>query len=180
MSIEELIHGCKRQDRRVQKALFLKYKDLLYNISLKYCRNASEAEDNVHDAFITVFEKINTYKGEGSFEGWMKRITIFKAIDKFKDAIRFNSEVKETAEEDTSIPEEHKPDLAEILHLLQELPDQYRLVFSLYELDDHSHKEISELLGISEGTSKSNLHRAKAILKERILALKVKSHKTMN
>lgn len=179
MSTEELIHGCLQKDRRVQKALFLKYKNILYHISLKYCRNEQQAQDNVHDAFITIFETIGSYKGHGSFEGWMKRITIFKAIDKFKDSIKFNSEVTETVDTDTTLNTEVQLPIEEIFRLIHELPDQYRIVFSLYELDDLSHKEIAEILGISEGTSKSNLHRAKTLLKERILAFNASAHNTM-
>ena len=138
-------------------------------VSLKYCRNEAEAEDNLHNAFIEIFTSIGKYKGNGSFEGWMKRITINKAIDSFKRTLQLVT-VKDDFPDDFTITDEEMNLPADyILTLVQQLPDQYRLVFSLYELDDYTHKEIAEMLSISESTSKSNLHRAKSILKEKII-----------
>jgi RNA polymerase sigma-70 factor (ECF subfamily) len=166
---EELIYKCKKNDREAQSELFSRYKDTLFLLSLKYCRNEKEAEDNLHDAFIIIFKSIKKYRYKGSFEGWMKRITIYKAIDKYKAkrpiSIEFNNDILE----DTSVYSEHENlPLDVILNHIQELPDQYRLVFNLYQLDDYSHKEIASLLSISEGTSKSNFHRAKLILRKNI------------
>ena len=154
-----------------QKALYNLYDKKLFNLSLKYCTSLSDAEDNLHDSFIEIFSSISKYKAEGSFEGWMKRITINKAISKFKSAIQQQAlDLKTVTISDTDIeinPEELPLDI--LLQLIQNLPNQYRLVFNLYELDDYSHKEIAQMLSISEGTSKSNLHKAKGILKEKIL-----------
>ena len=141
---------------------------MLFMLSLKYCKNEAEAEDNLHNAFIEIFTSIGKYKNSGSFEGWMKRITINKAIDSFKKTLQLVP-VKDDIPDDITITTEEMNLPADyILLLVQQLPDQYRLVFSLYELNDYSHKEIAEMLSISESTSKSNLHRAKAILKEKI------------
>ncbi|MCG2418221.1 sigma-70 family RNA polymerase sigma factor [Aequorivita sp. F47161] len=173
MKIEELIKLCIKNDRKAQNELFRKYKDTLFFISLKYCRNEVDAEDNLHDAFITIFQKIKTYKNKGSFEGWMKRITIYKAIDKYKVSKPVNIEINnDLLEETVEIEADLKISLNEILQLIQDLPDQYRLVFNLYQMDGFSHKEIASLLNISEGTSKSNYHRAKLILREKIVAIK--------
>jgi RNA polymerase sigma factor (sigma-70 family) len=146
------------------------YKDALYVLSLKYCPNESEAEDNLHNAFIEIFTKIDQYKGKGTFEGWAKRITINKAIDSYKKTMHLLP-IREDATEDTTI-DDNDMDLSldYLLSLVQELPNQYRMVFCLYELDDYPHKEIAEMLSISESTSKSNLHKAKAILKQKITA----------
>ncbi|MGV9003200.1 RNA polymerase sigma factor [Flavobacterium sp.] len=138
-------------------------------LSLKYCSNQVEAEDNLHNAFIEIFTNIKNYKGKGSFEGWIKRITINKAIDSYKK----NYQLIPISEKHFNDEEIDENDIVEysaeyILALVQELPNQYRLVFCLYELDDFSHQEIAKLLSISIGTSKSNLHRAKIILKEKI------------
>ena len=172
MKIEELIKQCIKNDREAQNELFRKYKDTLYFTSLKYCRNEADAEDNLHDAFITIFQKIKTYKNKGSFEGWMKRITIYKAIDKYKTKKPLNVEIKDDILEDEVIVEnEENLSLDQLLKLIQNLPDQYRLVFNLYQMDRFSHKEIASLLNISEGTSKSNYHRAKLILRDKIMAL---------
>ena len=172
MKIEELIKQCIKNDRAAQNELFRKYKDTLYFTSLKYCRNEADAEDNLHDAFIAIFQKIKTYKNKGSFEGWMKRITIYKPVDKYKTKKPLNVEIKDDILEDEVIVEyEENLSLDQLLTLIQNLPDQYRLVFNLYQMDGFSHKEIASLLNISEGTSKSNYHRAKLILRDKIMAL---------
>ncbi|RFN59809.1 RNA polymerase sigma factor [Marixanthomonas ophiurae] len=170
---EKLIERCKKRDRAAQSELFEKYKNTLYFLSLKYCRNEADAEDNTQDAFITIFEKIKSYKGKGSFEGWMKRITIYKAIAKYKIKKTTAVDYKNALLEDTTI-EENKMNfpLETLLNMVQKLPDQYRLVFNLYQLDGFSHKEVANLLAISESTSKSNYHRAKQLLKNDILKLK--------
>ena len=171
------VKQCIKNDRKAQNELFRMYKDSLFFISLKYCRNEVDAEDNLHDTFITIFQKIKTFKGKGSFEGWMKRITIFKAIDKYKEIKPLSIEINNDLLEDT-VEVENDEDLSidQLLKLIQELPDQYRLVFNLYQLDGFSHKEIASLLNISEGTSKSNYHRAKLTLREKINELS----KTLN
>lgn len=172
MKIEKLIKQCIRNDRTAQNELFLKYKDILYFTSLKYCRNEVDAEDNLHDAFITIFQKINTFKNKGSFEGWMKRITIFKAIDKYKKNRFLHVEINdEILTKPVVLDADPKLSIEQLLKLIQELPDQYRLVFNLYQLDGYSHKEIASLLNISEGTSKSNYHRAKMALQKKIKIL---------
>ena len=174
MKEAELIKACIKNDRTAQNELFRKYKDTLYFTSLKYCRNEADAEDNLHDAFITIFQKLKTCKNKGSFEGWMKRITIYKAIDKYKTKRPLNVEIKENLLEDEVIVEsEENLSLDQLLALIQDLPDQYRLVFNLYQMDGFSHKEIASLLNISEGTSKSNYHRAKLILRDKIIALSI-------
>ncbi|QIE60410.1 sigma-70 family RNA polymerase sigma factor [Rasiella rasia] len=170
MKLEELIKACKKNDRTAQSQLFEQYKDVLYYISLKYSRNEVEAEDNLHDAFMVIFDKIGTYKNKGSFEGWMKRITMFKAIDRYKNnkyvPTEFNDNILEA---DVSISSEtDSPPLDILLKYIQELPDGYRLVFNMYQMDGYSHKEVARILGISEGTSKSNYHRAKLLLQKRI------------
>lgn len=169
MKEAELIKQCIKNNRTAQNELFWKYKDTLFFISLKYCRNKADAEDNLHDTFINIFQNIKTYKSKGSFEGWMKRITIFKAIDKYKKNTLINIEIKDDIlAEPITIDDEQNLSLEQLLNLIQELPDQYRLVFNLYQLDGYPHKEIASLLNISEGTSKSNFHRAKVILQDKI------------
>lgn len=169
LNIEELIKQCIKNDRTAQNELYRKYKDTLFFISLKYCRNEVDAEDNLHDAFITIFQKIKTYKNKGSFEGWMKRICIYKAIDKYKVRKPLNIEINDDILEDqVEIEEDPNITLDQLLKLIQELPDQYRLVFNLYQMDGFSHKKIAALLNISEGTSKSNYHRAKLTLRDKI------------
>ncbi len=169
MDLDKIIKGCIKYNAGAQEELYRRYKDMLFVLSLKYCRNEAEAEDNLHNAFIEIFTSINKYKASGSFEGWMKRIAINKAIDSYKKSIQMIP-IKDDYMGDTDVTDtEMDLPMDRLLSFVQQLPDKYRLVFSLYELDDHSHKEIAQLLDISEGTSKSNLHRAKAILKEKII-----------
>ncbi|MFT5890564.1 MAG: RNA polymerase sigma factor (sigma-70 family) [Dokdonia sp.] len=172
MDKTQLIAGCKKNDLAAQRLLFLKYKDLVYTSSLKYCRNKAEAEDNVHDVFIVIFETIHKYKNKGSFEGWIKRIAIHKAVDKFrqKKTTDLPYQIESDSREVTIDKEYIDIPIDAIFEAIQELPERYRLVFNLYQLDDYSHKEIATMLSISVGTSKSNFHRAKQILKEKILA----------
>lgn len=140
----------------------------LFSVSLKYSRNKTEAEDNLQDAFLTIFEKIGQYKHKGSFEGWMKRITINTVLQKYRKQQVFEIVNEENLREPEVEVEEENVPLDFLLKIVQELPDRYRMVFNLYALDGFSHKEIAEMLGISEGTSKSNLSRARAILKSKV------------
>jgi len=173
LELEKLLKKCKKGDRKAQQSLYTIYKDRLFALSMKYCKNRDEAQDNLQDSFVTIFTKINTYKSTGSFEGWMKRIVINKAIDRYKRKPYLESiDDHQIEENDTTIDEEDTAiPLQTLLTLVQELPDRYRLVFNLYQLDNYTHKEIAASLNISQGTSKPNLHRAKMILKERIIAL---------
>lgn len=124
----------------------------------------------MQDSFLTIFKKINQYNNKGSFEGWIKRITINTALQKYREKVPLQLVVDEEEIEDV-VEINPEVNVNILLELIQDLPDRYRLVFNLYVLDNFSHKEISEMLKISEGTSKSNLSRAKFILKEKIKAL---------
>lgn len=168
MSLEELIYHCKKGNRQGQEQLYKKYASVLFGICLKYSRNKTEAEDNLHDAFMTIFNKIDQYKEKGSFEGWIKRITVNTVLQKYRKEEHLNV-ISDDIEEDVLIESDYSDiSLKTLLGYIQELPTKYRITFNLYVLDGYSHKEISELLGTSTGTSKSNLARARMILKERI------------
>src|SRR5690606_26753951 len=134
-----------------------------------YSRNASEAEDNLHDSFMTIFKKINGYSYKGSFEGWIKRITVNTVLQKYRKQGTFDS-LPYNLEEDINVSTEQQEEysLDYLLGIIQSLPDRYRLTFNLYVLDGYSHKEIATMLDISEGTSKSNLARAKMALRNKI------------
>jgi len=168
LSLDELIHKCKKGNRQAQELLYRKYSRVLFGICLKYSRNRVEAEDNLHDSFMTIYEKIDQYKFKGSFEGWIKRITVNTVLQKYRKE-EFLNVVSENTEEETEddIPYADIA-LSTLLRYVQELPNKYRITFNMYVLDGYSHKEISEQLGTSPGTSKSNLARARMILKERI------------
>lgn len=172
MSLEELIQNCKKQQRKAQEHLYKLYCNKLFALCLKYSRNKEEAEDNLQDAFLTIFKKINTYNSIGSFEGWLKRITINTILQKYRKKNVFNIVNDNIEEEEEIILEVTKEQcsLDFLLKIIQELPDRYRITFTMYVLDGYSHKEIAEMLKISEGTSKSNLARARILLKKKLEA----------
>lgn len=172
MNLDQIIKGCIKQNRKSQEELYNLYYKSLFVISLKYCQNDAEAEDNLHDTFIEIYKNIKNFKATGSFEGWMKRILINKAISRYKNSFFLTSIKDDNIPEITITDAEMDYPIDYLLSIIQELPHQYRLVFNLYELDEYSHKEIGEMLSISESTSKSNLHRAKSILKEKITSKK--------
>lgn len=168
MSLEELVNLCKKGDRKSQEQLYRQYSNILFGICLKYSGNKTEAEDNLHDSFMTIFEKIGQFRSEGSFEGWMKRITVNTVLQKYRKREHLNV-VSENLEEETEVePMYADIGLQTLLKYIQELPNKYRLTFNMYVLDGYTHKEISAQLGTTPGTSKSNLARARMILKERI------------
>tara|TARA_B100000949_G_scaffold197260_1_gene183264 strand:- start:959 stop:1396 length:438 start_codon:yes stop_codon:yes gene_type:complete len=140
---------------------------------LKYSRNKTEAEDNLHDSFMTIFDKVDQYGFKGSFEGWIKRITVNTVLQKYRKDQHLNVVSENTEGEVEVETEDMDISLSTLLGYIQELPHKYRLTFNLYVLDGYSHKEISEMLGTSTGTSKSNLARAKAILREKIEKAKI-------
>jgi RNA polymerase sigma factor (sigma-70 family) len=169
MSLDKLILGCANKEPIAQEQLYRLFAGKMFALCLKYSKNKEEAEDNLQDGFIQIFDKISQFKNKGSFEGWMKRIIINTALQKYRDKNVLNVVYDFVDEEDVMVEvEEDEISLDYLLKLIQELPNQYRLVFNLYVLDGYSHKEISKELKISEGTSKSNLSRARAILKEKI------------
>lgn len=168
MSLKELIDHCKKGDIKAQEQLYRKYSNILFGICLKYSRNKTEAEDNLHDSFMTIFDKVGQFRSKGSFEGWMKRITVNTVLHKYRKEEHLNV-VSENQEESVEIDSGYANiGLQTLLQYIQELPNKYRLTFNMYVLDGYSHKEISQKLGTSTGTSKSNLARARMILKEKI------------
>lgn len=168
MSLEQLIEQCKKNDVKAQSQIYKLFASKLFSICLKYSRNRVEAEDNLQDTFVTIFNKISQFKNIGSFEGWIKRIAINTALQCYRSKGVFDI-VNENQIEDESLDiDEDTISIDFLLKIIQELPDRYRLVFNLYVLDDFSHKEIADMLMISTGTSKSNLARARMILKEKV------------
>ena len=168
MSLEQLIINCKKNDAKAQSQIYKLFSSQLFSLCLKYSKNYAEAQDNLQDSFVTIFKKIDQFSNKGSLEGWMKRITINTALQRYRSVGVFDL-VNEDQIEDVAI-EIYEEDISLdfLLSIIQELPDRYRLVFNLYVLDDYSHKEIADMMNISTGTSKSNLSRARLILKDKI------------
>ncbi len=173
LSTEELIKRCQDNDRTAQELLYRQYSSILYGLCLKYAPNQMEAEDSLQDAFITIFQRIGQYQGRGSFEGWIKRIAINTVLQKYRQKrlhdLPSDDVMEEKLDHDLATTQASLP-LDFLLSIIQELPERYRLVFNLYVLDGYTHKEIAELLGISDGTSKSNLSRARQLLQQKINA----------
>lgn len=172
-NIEPYIKKCIDNDREAQLKIYQLFSPVLYGLCLKYMRNEDDAKDVFQEAFVIAFQKIGQYKFEGSFEGWIKRIFINKLLETLKKRKKdvlyldvFETDISEEEERELVTIEQEK-----LLEYIQELPDQYRMVFNLFVFEKMKHKEISKLLEISEGTSKSNLNRAKSILKKRILTV---------
>ena len=175
MGLKDLIYRCKKQDRTAQEELYRLYAAKLFGLCLKYSGNRQEAEDNLQDGFVTIFEKIDQFKDQGSFEGWMKRILVNTALQKHRQQKVYGiTNEDQIAEEEVEI-ETEEVSVSYLLECIQNLPDRYRQVFNMYVMDGYSHKEISNLLNISEGTSKSNLARARMALKEEIENNNIKS-----
>jgi RNA polymerase sigma-70 factor (ECF subfamily) len=165
--LEKLISECQKNQPKAQEQLYRLFEKKFFGLCLKYSSSYADAQDNFQEGFLIIFRKINQYSGKGSFEGWAKRILINNALQKYK-GVRFLEVLNDNIPDvDVEIDEE-EISLDFLLQIIQELPDQYRIVFSLYVLDDYSHQEISEMLSISTGTTKSNLHRARLLLKEKI------------
>ena len=147
---------------------------------LKYSRTYQDAQDTLQDSFIMIFKDIKKFKHKGSFEGWAKRVTVNVALQKFrkKSILKFDKieENQLTEEEITVDVDEKNISLSFLLSLINELPPKYQLVFNLYVLDGYSHQEISEVLNISTGTSKSNLFRARKLLQNKINNSKINSY----
>lgn len=164
----DLITGCIEGNRRMQEELYRRFAPRMYAVCLRYAGNAEEAEDILQEGFIKVFKKIGSFRSEGSFEGWVRRIFVNTAIENFR---RKRYLMPVTEKEENTIEGKYisvLDELAEkdILGLVQELSPGYRTVFNMYVVEGYTHKEIADMLGISEGTSKSQLSRAKVILQD--------------
>lgn len=178
MDLKQLIDDCKNNNRKAQEQLYRLYSPKLFAVCLKYSRNYAEAQDNLQDGFILIFKKIEQFSFKGSFDGWLKRVMINNVLQQYRNQT-FLSLVNEDVAEDVEVEiEEDTISMDYLLKIIQELPDRYRLVFNLYVIDGFSHADIAEMLTINVGTSKSNLARARMILKEKIEQYKNEETKT--
>lgn len=173
-SLEYLIKQCQEQNRKAQEEIYLEFSPVLFSICLRYAENYEDAQDIFQEGFIHIFNKITQFKFEGSFEGWMKRIMVNLNLEKLKKKNTLPFEDYEnliiTEENDDEVEENF--DYQQLLEAVHNLPPQYRQVFNLYVFEEYSHQEIAEMLTISVGTSKSNLSRARNLLKQKLNLLK--------
>jgi RNA polymerase sigma factor (sigma-70 family) len=167
---QRLAQGCAANRPAAQEELFNRYYRKMFGVCLRFVKDRDQAEDVLQDGFIKVFKKIGDYKGEGSLEGWVRRIMVNCAIEHYRKNNRFITIDESYAPEETDTAADSVSSMAaeEILALVQELPSGYRTVFNLFAIEGYGHQEIADMLGISTGTSKSQLFRAREILAEKI------------
>lgn len=166
----ELIRACRRNDRQAQEALYGLYSRRMFFVCLRYSRHRQEAEDLMQEGFIRVFTRLNDFRMEGSLEGWVRRIMIRTCINHVRKK-SVNHEVLGTDDlPDHSVAPMVISELGreELLRLVQELPDGYRAVFNLYAIDGYDHREIAEMMGYGESTSRSQLAKARRMLQRRM------------
>ena len=169
---QELVNACLRGDRKAQHALYSNYAKAMYNICLRMVRNQADADDVLQSAFIHVFNHLGSFRGDATLGAWIKRITVNTCINFVK---KKRPEVLDWDDSLQNIPAERETDDAEsrmnvqrIKEAMHQLPDGYRIVFSLYLLEGYDHKEIAQILNITEATSKSQFSRAKSRVRELI------------
>ncbi len=167
---QELVKGCLEDDRTAQEKLYRKYAPQMYAVCLNYASDRDQAMDFLQDGFIEVFRKINNYRAEGALGGWIRRLIIYKTIDALRKEKRYQEIIRLAEQEQEVIPEEFelpniKNGTQRIRELVDELPGKAALVLKLYVLEGLTHQEIAEYLEISVGTSKSQLNRARTLLK---------------
>ena len=170
VELEILIKDCVAGNRKAQQKLFNLYSEDMFGVCLYYSKDYTEAEDTLHEGFMKVFQKIEQFKFKGSLAGWMRRVMINTALEKFRKqnqlyALGDDFESSEDIQQENVISDLSAQDL---IKLIRELTPKYKMVFNLYAIEGYSHKEIGEMLGISEGTSKSNLARARYILQKKV------------
>ncbi|MEJ7913360.1 MAG: RNA polymerase sigma factor [Chitinophagaceae bacterium] len=170
ISDSDLIAGCIRGDRKMQYELYQQYSSKMFGVCLRYAGNTAEAEDILQEGFIKIFKKIESFRSEGSFEGWVRRIFVNTAIEHFRRKTYLQPI---TEREEVNIEAQYLSvldSLAEkdIIALVQQLSPGYRTVFNMYVVEGYTHRQIADILNISEGTSKSQLSRAKIILQDMV------------
>ena len=175
---DSILEGCIAGKRSSQSMLYKKCASTMLGVCMRYASNRDEAEDIVQEGFIKVFQRITSFRREGSFEGWIKRIMINQALNHYRKSRRLPyhsmiEEIDETEILDLEEPEPLDPVPAEtLLGMIQKLPEGYRMVFNLYVFEDYSHKEIAESLNVSESTSKTQLLKARRMLRKQIIEFK--------
>lgn len=171
MDDRTLVMECAKGNSRAQRALFDKFAPKMLAVILRYVRNNDEAEDVLQDGFVKIFQKIGEFKMEGSLEGWIRRIMVNTALDVLRKNKKLLGDVQL---EDVSYKvsfDDHGFDeinVAQLLKMIDNLPEGYRIVFNMFAIEGYSHKEIADTLGVTENTSKSQYSRARAFLRNQL------------
>ena len=170
----QLIRSCIKGDRAAQKVIYDRLAPRMFPVCIRYIGDRVAAEDVLQDGFITLFEKLDSYKGEGSFEGWARRIFVTTALMALrkKDALKMSDELDVArGMKSESVSQVQNIGYKELMSLIMSLPPGFRTVFNLYSIEGYSHKEIGDMLGISETTSRTQLSRARIWLQKKIKEL---------
>lgn len=174
MTDKELVEGCIREDRKYQKILWNLYSSKLMALCLRYCKNQEEAEDALMESFVRIYDKILTFRYQSSLETWMRRITVNISINKLRSQKDIWKELSESEYElgytDNAM---YQLEAKQIMQLIERLPVGYRTVFNLFVVEGYTHKEIAEMMGIDEGTSRSQLAKARKSLQEMLEHLNI-------
>jgi len=171
MTEDELIKACLQNNQRAQKTLFDTHSPRLMGVCLRYANNRAEAQDMLQDGFIKIFQKLDSFTGGGAFGGWMHRLVVNTCLDHIRRNKKMGFTVEiENESADWSVSEDAISQLRtkELLSLIQQLPEGYRVVFNMFAIEGYGHKEIAEELDIAENTSKSQYRKAKLKLQEAI------------
>lgn len=168
--IDKIIKGCIKNDGAYQSMLFNRFKAKMFSICLRYTPDYHSAEDVLQDGFVKVFRNVHKFRGDGSFEGWMRRIFVNTAIEHYRKHTHLYPILEVNGTEFDEIDNDifNRLSVEDLMQMIQSLSPGYRMVFNMFVIEGFSHKEISEKLNISEGTSKSQLSRARMILKEKV------------
>ena len=169
----KIIAGCLKGNRRDQELLYRRNAGKMYALCLRYSNDREEASDVLQEGFVRIFNRLRDYKKEGSFEGWMRKIMVNTALEKYRENhFLYNvdsiDDIKETDLETAEVDADDELEANDLMGMIKSLPPQYKMVFNLYAIEGYSHKEIGQMLGITVGTSKSNLSRARAILQRMV------------
>ena len=168
MTDEQIVDGCIKKNALAQEYLYNKFSRKMMGVCMRYCDSEQEAEDVLQNGFITVFSNLESYKGSGSFEGWIRKIIVNTALTNIRKNKKFRQNIAMENVE-FMLPAAHVGDdyaAKDLLKVIQQLPPGGRTVFNLFAIEGYSHKEIGEMLNISEGTSKSQYSRARAYLQK--------------
>lgn len=168
---DELMVLCQKGDQRAIGELYRRYERKMLGVCMRYARNKMEAEDIMHDSFIKVLNSLDKYKGDGPVGGWIRRIMVNTSLNHIRDTMKYT--LQQDIDQVYDIEDEHmdisgKINAEDMVRFLQELPTGYRTVFNLYVVEGYAHKEIADMLGVAESTSKTQLFMAKKALQQRI------------